>query len=694
VNPWPRGRSSTSVLARDGRSAPRGVHGRSKKHGRAYRSGTTLAILEGVLRPSFVASLSAALVLGASARADAFGWLSSGALTPIEQRIALSVGPGRTTTWTSLRLESGAGAIGVVVPAPSGASLDWSSSSWLEALEVATAPRIFPPDGAPGVCPGDPADDPFHIAGTLEHVTPLFPAEVVVLADADAVGVWAADNGLTMSPGLAAALASLGGTRFVGARFGAPAGTSLTPTLRVVSPGGAPALPLVLTRAGGDDLLVTTWVIGQGRARLDGTSATVDPADISFRASTATSTYAEVRATALAEPGPGAFVIESAGHDTLASNLPIADGTASIEGVITAYFGRAAAYGDGLPDSAACVTAAATALASSAPVASSCARADLGVVDGVPGCTETVAPGETDPAALRCGDGADDLAVALSGQAPLGSWLTRQTLILAAGTTGTLRTVTFPGGAEILPVLRAGSVDLGGCDEPDAATGTSTSASASSGGPASGAVSSSAVSTGNGGGDRKVIVTGSPVVYEACVCEGDTVGYDPYETYYGGEGGEGGAGEGGAGEGGESDETYAGSEDDCGGDSSDSYESESESDDGCSGDSSDSSESDSDDGCSGDSSDSSDSDSDDGCSGDSSDSSGDDSSNDDASYDDSSDDGAEGSSGDSTESGSASACSVAPIAPRRPRLSLWMLAGLFVIAPVRRILRPRRLARR
>ncbi|HSN99820.1 MAG TPA: hypothetical protein VLS89_16100, partial [Candidatus Nanopelagicales bacterium] len=79
--------------------------------------------------------------------AHAFGTLSSGEAAPLEQRVALAVGPDRTTLWTSVRVSSSGpgGALGIVAPAAPGAALDWSSSAWFEALEVATAPRVLAP---------------------------------------------------------------------------------------------------------------------------------------------------------------------------------------------------------------------------------------------------------------------------------------------------------------------------------------------------------------------------------------------------------------------------------------------------------------------------------------------------------------------------------------------------------------------
>ena len=69
-------------------------------------------------------------------------------------RVAVAAGPSRTTLWTSLRFTAAGGKMGIVVPAPPGTSLDISSDAWFEALEVATAPRVFPPGGSSFYCPG------------------------------------------------------------------------------------------------------------------------------------------------------------------------------------------------------------------------------------------------------------------------------------------------------------------------------------------------------------------------------------------------------------------------------------------------------------------------------------------------------------------------------------------------------------
>lgn len=611
----------------------------------------------------------AAILLAAPRAGHASGFLSGPGHTPVEQRAVLSVGPDRSTLWVSLRLDGGAGPVAMVVPAAPGAALDWSSAAWIEALEVATAPRILPPPGDAATCPGDPPGSPFHVAADLGHVAPLFPAEVAVLADAPAVEAWAAQNGLAVSAGLATAMAGFAGQRFVAARFSAPAGPTITPTLRVVAPAVSAELPFVLTQAGAAELLLTTWVLGAGPASIEGApAASVDPADLTFDAATAGTDYLAARAAALGAAGGGAAMVEAASHEALVVDAPIAGGTATIDGLITAYFERAATYGDGLPGAAGCAMVAASAAGSTEVVAASCPRSDLGVVEGTDTCVESAGAGETDPADLRCGAGADDLAVALSGLSPAGAWLTRITQLLPAGAGGSIEQVSFPGGAPISPVLTAGKLDLSGCGPATTTTATTTSsgttATSTSAGPGpSGATSAAA------GGSTFVLV---PVYSRgpSCGCSGTYEIVDYVETEAG-LGGGGGAGGGVGGGGGEIPDAYY-TDEDCGGDTTGDHETEPADDGGCGSDTAETQETGGGDDCEGDPSDSGAGGGGDGRGGGAS-------------------DGESGSGGETAGDGTSSDCAVTRPRARggRARLSTVVLAALALVAPLRRLTRRR-----
>ena len=482
----------------------------------------------------------AAAILGMLAadvgRAEAAGaWLSSAALTPTEQRVAIAVGPSRTTLWTSLRFDATGGAMAIIVPAPPGASLDLSSDAWFEALEVATAPRLFPPPGGDPFCPGKSGSpNLFQLDGPISHTASLTPQEITVLADASALAGWTAQAGFAVSTSLQTALAKLTGARFVAVRFNAPTGAGVTPTLRVAMPSAPPLLPLALTRAGGEDLRVTAWIIGPGRADLIGaTEVLVAPSALAWKAKEGDTTYEDQRASALASD-PTRFLVEAAGHPALGQTLSIADGTASVDSVVTTFFERAAAYGDGDFNASPCIAFADNALVSTAPVAASCPHAALGVLPPAAPCTEAPGAGEIDPKKLRCGPGADDLAVALSGLTPASTWVTRQSLVLPAGAPGTDWFLGFTSGPAQSPVLYATSVDASGCPDGGAPQGGTTSSNASSSGffttssgsgiistgvgnPAGGSGAGVGGSSGSGDGSGSV----APAVADAaCTCAG------------------------------------------------------------------------------------------------------------------------------------------------------------------------------
>lgn len=495
-------------------------------------------------RRSLVATLAAGLLSFTGARAEAAGaWLSSDAIAPAEQRVAVAVGPQRVTLWTSLRFTATGGRVAIVVPAPPGSALDVSSDAWFEALEVATAPRVFPPADVDPFCPGKSGSpNVFELDGQVGHTASLTPKNVAVLDTAAQVASWAAQQGLTIAAPTEAALGTLTGVRFIALAFDAPTGAGLTPTLRVSMPSAPAALPLALTRAAGEDLRVTAWAIGPGRGDLIGAAEVLlTPGSIKWNAKDSRSDLDDHRTSLLASD-PSRFLVEAASHEALSQAMSIAAGTASIDAVVSTYFERAAAYGDGSFDSAACLALAEPALMSSAPVAAVCPLAGLGVVAPAPTCSESSGPSEIDPGKLRCGPGADDLAVALSGAAPASAWITRQALVIPAGGAGLDWPIGFTPGAAKSPVIQAGSVDYGDCD-PDGGAPDGGSSSSSSGGSSSSSSSSGHASSGGyvhdygeypgGGGveiDLDALASLTDALYEAgCSCSGPDVSssYEP-----------------------------------------------------------------------------------------------------------------------------------------------------------------------
>jgi hypothetical protein len=417
------------------------------------------------MRRLFASGSITCAVLAISTAAHAFGgWMAKTPFEPIEQRVAVAVTPQRTTMWTSLRFLADAGPVAVVLPLPPGASADLASDAWFESLEVATAPRILPPPGVRSYClsaaPG--LFTPFEIAGHVGHDKSLGIVESTILKDADAVAGWAAARGLFMSQDLYLSLQWLSGDRFIALRFQAPTGPGVLPTVRITMPGGSPVLPLSLTASGNADLLVSTWLLGTGSGKLTGSDpAAIPDSTLVWDAKQQTSNYVAQRRVRI---GSGtSTLVESAGHQALVAATPIDAAAATVEPFAQTFFDRAAAY-DGDPVSpGVCTLHATAAFASSVTVGPSCPQAALAATFGAP-CVETPTAGALDPAELRCGPHADDLAVALTGAIPSSTWLTRQSLLIPSGEFGYDWPLAFGGQDAALPIETASQVDTGACN--------------------------------------------------------------------------------------------------------------------------------------------------------------------------------------------------------------------------------------
>lgn len=461
------------------------------------------------------AVIAVAAALGRPEGARATGALGTPGIEPIEQRFAIAVGPSSTTIWTSLAFDGPTGSVAVVLPVPVGTALDTSSRAFFEALEVATAPRVVPPQGAQAMCAGEAPGTGVALDEDLGGKAPLSPVEMVTFVDAPSLESWAAAHGLVVSQSTLAALATFDpSTRFVAMRYDAPGGPALTTTLRAVLPGAVPVAPLVLTAAKSAPLRVVTWEIGPGRGHLGGTEVEVDLDKLAFDVSQSTSNYAALRNGILVDQQH--VVVESASHEALRDNLAIGTTQESIDGFAKTYFSRAKTYGDTTGDPIACTFQSAVVLGQTAKVSAACPRADLGFVEMGTSCVESVQTGEVDPQKLRCVGVTDDLALMLSGLAGKDAWLTRSTLLLPAGKLGADLPITFPTGPRRDPIYEATSVDLSGCGGGSSSS-TSTGNSMGSGPPPSGV----------GGGSSGTMVDVPLYQYSGCSCNGayEQVGY-------------------------------------------------------------------------------------------------------------------------------------------------------------------------
>ena len=443
------------------------IRGPRPPHGPQTRSRTTAR---------YVLSVAVlGLLVFASRVGSSVGVLTSGADQPVEARVALAVGPDRSTLWAQLVIEADGGPVAMIVPAEAGASLDWSAPAWFEALEMTTAPRILPPLDPGPECAGFTFFT--ELTGDSSHFVPVSAQALDVLPDADGVVDWALGHGLDVPGDLPDRLAAVSPTQFVAVAFQPQAGRVFTPVLRIVSSAPAPWLPLVLTKAGSDEVLVTAWLIGEGGARIAGApTATLEAELLAFNRA-GVSNYPGLRLDALSAFGAGSALTESASHESLTDGTPA--GPDTVPSLVDTYIERSVQQGTGSGNAASCLAATKAALGQGLPVAPSCPRADLGVVAGVDDCVESPTAGEIDPAELRCGDGADDLAVALSGLNPESTWLTRISQRIGPDDSGTLAQVSFGGTTVIHPVLQAArgncrpdrvpvySVDSGGCGDPE-----------------------------------------------------------------------------------------------------------------------------------------------------------------------------------------------------------------------------------
>jgi hypothetical protein len=604
-----------------------------------------------------LAAVLAALALAAPA--GGVGVVTSAPADSVEQRFALSVGPSRVALWSQVRLDGPGGTTGIVLPVTNGAAVDWGSRAFFESLEVATAPRILPPDGAPAVCPGDEPEPLVHVAGDVQGGPTLEPLDAQILDDAPAVTTWAGAHGLSLTPALQTVLQTSGSARFFVARFDAPPGVSLTKALRVVSPGGDAIFPLVLSQAGASPLRAVLWSVGPGRARLDGNVVTVDTSSLVFDVGNVTSNYDELLMEALGVQG--SYVLEVSSHESLRDTLPATPGGPVIESVVRTYFERAADFGETARDPAACTVEAAVVLGQSAVVGTACPRSDLGVAGGGAPCAgDVVDPGEVSPDLLRCGALSDDLAILLSDLEPDEVWLTRSVILVPPGAVGSNLETDFPGGPRVDPIVGATSIDLSGCGD---GTGGGGGSGPSGTGSGAGSGAGPGAGTGTPGGYVEVPV----YAYDGCACGGEyvVVGYAEAAAEEAPE------------------EGYFVDDDGCSGDTADAFEDDvyaSDPPDDCGGETYAGSDSYYDDGCGCEASDA-DTIADDGCSCDGADSAGEVS--DACSCD------ASAPSGD----GCFDDCAVRP--QRRPRpLNRVVYVALGLIVPLRRLSRPKRAAPR
>jgi len=416
-----------------------------------------------------------------------------GASSTVSVRTAVAGASGRTARWASVEVRGSATKFVWILPARTGAFVDLASDAWLEALAAATAPRVVPPNVAPpcGIPGGDEVD------GDFTHTVTAAPEDVAVAGDRASLDALLAGWGLEVTRDVAPALdASLAaGDSLVALLYAAPSAHVVTRTVRIVDD-SPESIALGLVGSSTSPIAVTAYAFAPGGVSLAAASAVaIDPASILWR-SDGTSTYAGARDQLLVA-NPGAWLFETGGHDTLfeASAVPGGD---TVPALVSTYFFRASSYADATEAPSGCAQAASSWESSAATVASACPQGALAQV-GQAGCAEVIGAGQIDPGSFRCGGVADDLAVALSGLAPSGTWVTRTLSTIAPSSFGQDVAVTPAATAPAYgPVVTAS-----GYAEPCAYAGSSGSSSPSSGGGGGGG-------GGNGGGSSSGASPGDP----------------------------------------------------------------------------------------------------------------------------------------------------------------------------------------
>lgn len=374
--------------------------------------------------------------------AHAFGAVVShppGSLQITEARTAVAAADGRRTVWAQLRAKGSPTAVAWVLPLPAGGVLDAGSSSFLDALEDATAPRIAPPAPPPkgAVC---------ELPAAAETITngdaePFLYPERVTLASTGAevtkvLAKWGfADTDVNT-------ISAPEGSSFVVLRFAPPKGAFATFTVRLWSV-ASPALPQAMLEAPPTrPLLTTTFLLGPGKAGFPTGTLVKEVAGsaIVWRSASGT-TYRETRDALLAQE-QGAFVLESADSSTFTARKTL--GPVAVPSLVEAYLDRLRERGETVVDREEAEDRILGEIASRTTTQKPCPRGDLA---GTPPCAKSSHP-------LAVDDLSDDLAFAF--EAP--TIVTRFAGILGAKESGVDLAVTFTTDPTTHPVVREPTV--------------------------------------------------------------------------------------------------------------------------------------------------------------------------------------------------------------------------------------------
>ncbi len=296
-------------------------------------------LLHRALQPVFLFALMlSAGMTSKSAYADGALLAPQGFSVQIDAlRMAVAQGAQRQTLWAQVRFSSSATRVLWVVPAESGVGLDVDTSSWLDALDAASAAQVEPPPSKPPThdCTNPQVDS--IAEGDYPAIAPLLRAQLITREQlAMALG--------SLGYAVPAATSSWQSPAFLLLELGASS-QAATLTLRWNGSQRLTLPPLDLAASDGSSMSTQLFALGDTRATLATATEGYIPMGTIRWTSATTDTYREQRTSLLQNFGGQGFVLESASLLTLTHGLTTVTGS-SVDSALWAYATRASSRGE------------------------------------------------------------------------------------------------------------------------------------------------------------------------------------------------------------------------------------------------------------------------------------------------------------------------------------------------------------
>jgi hypothetical protein len=271
--------------------------------------------------------LGAAGLFGAPRTALACGGcFSNGASAPVvAHRMAFALSAGRTVLWDQFQYSGPAEEFAWVLPITPGAYLELSSDAWFDALETVTAVRVAPPvvncasrsgsgcSKGEDVLTADSSSDSGAGVTVLRRES-VGPYDVVTLRSesGDALTGWLLQNAFVVPVDVAPIIAEYvnEGADFIALKLRPTAGVRQMQPVRVITPDGPPILPLRMVAAGAAESVdIVLYVIGDQRFHMpDFSEVAVDVGPLSYDFADGSSNYLALRQQALSFNGGQTFL--------------------------------------------------------------------------------------------------------------------------------------------------------------------------------------------------------------------------------------------------------------------------------------------------------------------------------------------------------------------------------------------------